>query len=146
MLIFYYDADPDQGVSSGTLFLVIWEKIRFKQMINYISYDDLLCIGDSKLIDLADEEYQAIKEYKRKRAQETNVKKDSKKRGIGYHPINQPFKDSVFHHFFLGNDSAGAYIPKTLHELYPHDRNNSEQMKKINSEVFKWLAESQIIC
>jgi hypothetical protein len=98
------------------------------------------------MIDLAEEEYHTIKEYKRRRKQEINVRKDSIKRGIGYNSINQPFQDSVFHHFFMGNDGSGAYIPKSLHDQYPHDRNDREQMVKINSEVFKWLSENQNIC
>lgn len=97
------------------------------------------------MIDLAEEEYERIRNYKKLRQQERNVKHESKKRGVGYHPVNMPFRDSVFHHFFIGDDAAGAYIPKQLHESIPHDRNNKDQMIKINTEVFKWLAENQTI-
>ena len=59
----------------------------------------------------------------------------SKRRNLGYNPINKPFKGSNGHHF---NKDDVIYIPKDLHNIY-HNVFIGYNMIEINSLAFTWL-------
>lgn len=58
------------------------------------------------------------------------------------HPLNNPFRGSVFHHMHLEKDhSMGLYIPKQLHRTVGHSSISGRGMKDINKASLLWLCE-----
>lgn len=63
----------------------------------------------------------------------------------GVSPLNSYFKSSHFHHLHINNNhSVGLYIPKALHESFPHRSSDLISMEKINAVAFEWFLEDLI--
>jgi len=60
----------------------------------------------------------------------------NKRRALKFIPLNEYFEDSEAHHI---NDNEVVYIPKELHEQYPHNHKKIETMVVINAAVVRWL-------
>jgi len=70
----------------------------------------------------------------------TKQKYHAKRKGWGYEPINEYFKDAHFHHMHIEDDHAiGIFIPPELHISISHRYNNKESMDKINKATLKWF-------
>jgi hypothetical protein len=60
----------------------------------------------------------------------------SRRRMLGFIPLNQEFEGSVSHHI----DSLHiVFIPEKLHRSTWHSLNDSESMERINTLVYCWL-------
>ena len=59
-----------------------------------------------------------------------------RKRGLGFIPVNEPFKGANGHHF---NKNGVIYIPGELHRSILHNVFTGKNMEKINKAAFEWL-------
>lgn len=72
------------------------------------------------------------------------LRKNTKRRKLGYNPINKRFNGSNYHHFRYESgggeldNNIGIYIPKELHESIRHNGITGENMDLINKEALKW--------
>jgi hypothetical protein len=70
----------------------------------------------------------------------------SKRRQLGFNPINKWTANSHFHHLHLNNDKAiGIHIPEELHGSIPHNSWTGGGMKEINKASLLWLCEQSVI-
>lgn len=70
-----------------------------------------------------------------------NVRQTSKRRLLGFSPLNKPFKDSEAHHI---NRDDVIYIPKELHQSIPHSIKMDRNMKAINKLAIKFMKGAEI--
>ena len=64
----------------------------------------------------------------------------AKRRGLGFKPINEPFEGCHGHHL---DEVNVMFIPKWLHEKYPHRLKLEWTMKRINEAAWKWYRKSK---
>lgn len=83
------------------------------------------------------------KKYKKKwmsehpeKTREMNAKQYSKRRKLGFVPLNNDFKGSHAHHI---DKIHVVYIPMKLHMSVFHNVWTGEGMEEINDKVFEWL-------
>ena len=67
---------------------------------------------------------------------EMTVRRTSKRRGLGFSPLNKPFKDSIGHHI---NKNDIIYIPEELHRSISHSIKTGRNMKEINKLAIKFI-------
>lgn len=89
-----------------------------------------------------------IKKYSYKHSRTINGKKirikvSSRRRKLGFNPLNEYFEGSHFHHLHINNSNDGYYIPAELHKSIWHSHKDKETMNKINKIVFEWLENQQ---
>ena len=63
---------------------------------------------------------------------------NSRRRGLGFLELNEPFEDSEAHHI---NENTIVYIPKKLHKSIYHNLKTGQGMVEINNKVVEWLIE-----
>ncbi len=68
-------------------------------------------------------------------------KKHSKRKNLGFNPLNEPFKNSNGHHINL-NDVI--YIPENIHESISHNVFKGRNMEKINTQAYFFLLQQNI--
>ena len=66
----------------------------------------------------------------------SNRKHQSKRRGLGFIPLNKPFAGSQPHHI---DKSFVIYIPKEIHASIPHNVWTGEGMDEINALAINLL-------
>lgn len=71
------------------------------------------------------------------KGKETQKRIKSKRRSLGFVPINNFFLDSHAHHFDI---NYVIYIPRDLHKSVSHNLFTGRGMKEINDLAFQWLA------
>jgi len=59
----------------------------------------------------------------------------AKLKGLGYKPINRPWKGCSGHHL---NHNDVLYIPKEIHFKYWHSLKYTDKIKKVNDLSFEW--------
>lgn len=86
----------------------------------------------------------------RERIYETNLsgkiskmKANSKRRCLGFNPINEYFKGSEYHHLRYNtngqkDDDIGIFIPRDIHRSVPHNGVTGLGMDEMNSIAIKW--------
>lgn len=74
--------------------------------------------------------------YKSLRGKEVREKIISKRRELGFIPLNFPFKNCHAHHV---DKEHIIYIPAKLHYSIKHNLKTNEGMKEINTKAFEWL-------
>lgn len=89
---------------------------------------------------------QAQKQY-RETHRDNRIYNDSKRRGLGFKPLNKHFKASAAHHLHLENSKDFlVYIPFWVHDLNRHKAKNLESMTTINAIALDyWVNESMYI-
>ena len=76
----------------------------------------------------------------KKSRKKANDKMRSKRRGLGFIPINESFSDSEAHHI---DKEFVLYIPKEIHQSVFHNIWTGLRIKEINDKAFEWLAHSE---
>ena len=71
---------------------------------------------------------------------EMNVRQTSKRRLLGFLPLNRPFKDSEAHHI---NRNDIIYIPKELHQSISHSIKTGRNMEEINRLAMNFIKEKK---
>jgi hypothetical protein len=71
---------------------------------------------------------------------EMQAKEASKRRGLGFIPLNEPFDGAVRHHI---DKEHVVYIPEELHVSVSHCIWTGKGMEEINAKVFEWLKQQQ---
>jgi hypothetical protein len=66
----------------------------------------------------------------------------SRRRRLGFIPLNQKFRNSEAHH--LDHEHV-IFIPKSLHRSIWHDLNDSERMERINTKIYCWILGGDVI-
>jgi len=69
---------------------------------------------------------------------EMNVRQTSKRRFLGFLPLNKPFKDSEAHHI---NRNDIIYIPKELHQSISHSIKTGRNMEEMNKLAMDFIKE-----
>jgi predicted DNA-binding protein YlxM (UPF0122 family) len=72
----------------------------------------------------------------------SNAIRNSKLRGLGFNPLNQPFLHSHMHH--LQDEETVIFIPEELHRRIRHSLKTGENMNKIDALAIHYL-ELQIL-
>lgn len=96
-----------------------------------------------------------INELRRKYRKTTKGKlqdrrKYSRRKRLGFKPLNTMFPNSDYHHMYLNingkiNRSIGIYIPHELHRSVFHNPKTGQGMREINKLALIWLSEQSII-
>lgn len=60
----------------------------------------------------------------------------SKRRELGFIPLNFPFENFHAHHI---DSEHIIYIPRELHRSVKHNLKTNEGMKEMNTKAFEWL-------
>lgn len=73
----------------------------------------------------------------------TNTRAKSKRRNLGFNPINERFEGAHYHHLRYdanGNADAdiGIYIPENLHRSVWHNGNTGQGMEEMNKLAIEW--------
>jgi hypothetical protein len=75
-------------------------------------------------------------------------KKDFSYRGLGYEPLNKPFRGSHCHHLIIDKEgeinlNICIFIPEELHNSIPHNSNTWKGMDKINAVARDFLEKQE---
>lgn len=73
----------------------------------------------------------------------SKMKANSKRRFLGFNPINEYFKGSEYHHLRYNtngqkDDDIGIFIPRDIHRSVPHNGVTGMGMDEMNSIAIKW--------
>jgi len=115
------------------------EKIKLRERKYYIQHPEIKK-------EYRDTHKEERKEKRRKyskteKGKILNQKHRHKRRQLGFIPLNEPFDGCHAHHI---NTTEVVYIPKELHQSYPHNHKKIETMVVINAAIVKWLRRDSI--
>lgn len=80
------------------------------------------------------------REYRREHP-EYDARLLSKRRNLGFIPLNKPFAGSEGHHI---DKTHVIFVPEPIHASIWHNVWTGKNMEKINAKVFAWLNQTQL--
>lgn len=92
------------------------------------------------------EQTEQRKQYKKEYHETTSYREslrrqESKRRELGYIPLNEPFEGSDGHHIDFSNV---IYVPKYINKIIPHDVRTGKNMEIINTYAYFFLVQQNI--
>lgn len=109
--------------------------VEIKEELDYTEYHREYLRKWEKEHPLKKKEFQ--KKYRQtQKGKERKTKHESKRRKLGFVPLNKSFENSVGHHI---DKLHVIYIPHKLHVSIPHNVWTGCNMAEINNKVYEWL-------